>query len=81
MQIHPKNVGNVILAIRWGTLGLAFFVLFVLDWPNTGFALVVIGLVFSMALRVKRVQLVFASKLTGLDVDDLDAAKTQKSAP
>ncbi len=62
---------NVLLALRWGVLVLALIALFVLDWSGVAFALIMIGLGLSMALRFAGARRRIASKLTNGKSDQI----------
>jgi hypothetical protein len=71
MRVKVEQVPNVLLALRWGVLVLALIALFVLDWSGVAFALIMIGLGLSMALRFAGARRRIASKLTNGKSDQI----------
>ena len=64
MQVQPKNIANVALAIRWGLLVLAGIALFVFEWLAVGLFFAVVGLGFGIAMRFAVFRDWFAGKIT-----------------
>jgi hypothetical protein len=64
MPVKVEQVPNALLALRWGLLALALVAMFVLDWAGVAFALIVVGLGLSIALRIASFRRWIAAKLT-----------------
>jgi len=71
MRVKVEHVPNVLLAARWVVLVLALIALFVMEWSGVTFALIVIGLGLSMALRLASFRRWIAAKLTNCKTDQI----------
>ncbi len=71
MPVKVEQVPNVLLALRWGVMVLALVALFVLEWSGVAFALIMIGLGLSMALRFAGARRWIALKLTNGKSDQI----------
>jgi hypothetical protein len=71
MRVKVEQVPNALLALRWGVMVLALVALFVLEWSGVAFALIMIGLGLSMALRFAGARRWIALKLTNGKSDQI----------
>ena len=71
MRVKVEQVPNALLALRWGVMVLALIALFVLEWSGVAFALIMIGLGLSMALRFSGARRWIALKLTNGKSDQI----------
>jgi hypothetical protein len=71
MRVKVEQVPNALLALRWGVMVLALVALFVLEWYGVAFALIMIGLGLSIALRFAGARRWIASKLTNGKSDQI----------
>ena len=71
MSVKVEQVPTVLLGLRWGVLVLALIALFVLEWSGLAFALIMIGLGLSIALRLAGARGWIAAKLTNGKSDQI----------
>ncbi len=71
MRVKVEQVPNALLALRWGVMVLALVALFVLECSGVAFALIMIGLGLSIALRFAGARRLIASKLTNGKSDQI----------
>ena len=71
MRVKVAKATTALLALRWGVMVLALMAMFVLDWSGVAFALIMIGLGLSMALRFAGARRWIASKLTNGKSDQI----------